>query len=205
VRNILIGIDEAGMGTLAGPMTAAAVIIDEDRIPKGVKDSKQIREIKREELASKVMDNAIAYKIVVKTVKEVNDLGISPCWQNAMLELAKFVDDVNRKENFKSSIIMDGNRFIVGAPYVTPVIKADVSHAAVSAASILAKYMQCGWMDDYDVQYPQYNFKFNRGYGTNQHLRILRKIGPCIAHRVGYQPIKKLLLKFPSLLQNVQF
>jgi len=187
---LLIGIDEAGMGTLAGPMTAAVVIIDADLVPAGVRDSKAIAEEQREELAGKIMDAALVYKIVHRPADLIDAKGLSFCWKEAMKELAKVGMLFHRQA---AEMVVDGNRFIPDFRYVVPVVKADVTHPAVSAASILAKYHQCGWMDDYHLEYPRYRFDRHRGYGTADHLRALKEFGPCPIHRRSFKPVKALL------------
>jgi ribonuclease HII len=190
---VLIGIDEAGMGTLAGPMTAALVVIDRSRVPKGVRDSKKLTDESREELAAKIMDTAITYLIVNRTVELVDKYGISACWDGAMSELAIHAEAVNELGGYRAKIILDGNRLVPGHPKVVPIVKADATHPAVSAASILAKYHQCCWMDDYHLLYPRYRFCDHRGYGTAEHIRLLKEHGPCPVHRKSYRPVKRLL------------
>jgi ribonuclease HII len=187
---LLIGIDEAGMGTLAGPMTAAVVIIAEDRVPKGVRDSKTLNEDQREELAGQIMEKALAYKMVDRSADLIDTKGLSFCWKDAMKELAR-VGMLFHKQ--AAEMVVDGNRFIPGFRQVIPIVKADVTHPAVSAASILAKYLQCGWMDDFDLMYPKYGFRSHHGYGTAEHLRILKELGPCLIHRRSFKPVKILL------------
>lgn len=187
---ILIGIDEAGMGTLAGPMTAAVVIIEEDSVPKGVRDSKKLGEEQREELAAQIMDAAIYFKVVVRTPEDIDSRGLSACWEDAVRELALSARVMDMPS--KTEMILDGNR-VVGLPYVRPIVKADEKYPAVSAASILAKYTQCCWMDDYHLEYPGYGFDRHRGYGTVEHKEKLKELGPCPAHRKSYRPVKALL------------
>lgn len=187
---IVIGIDEAGMGTLAGPMTAAVVVIDDECIPVGVRDSKKLGEEQREELAALIMDEAIYYRVVVRTPEEIDQLGLSACWESAVRELIDSIRVVRLSK--KHEVILDGNR-TVGLAHVRPVVKADDKFPAVSAASILAKYTQCCWMDDYHLEYPGYGFDRHRGYGTVQHKERLEELGPCPAHRKSYKPVKEAL------------
>lgn len=185
-----IGIDEAGMGTLAGPMTAAVVVIEPGKVPKGVRDSKKLGDELREELAGQIMDVAEYYKVVVRTADLIDARGISKCWEEAIRELALSARMMCLPE--KPEMVLDGNR-LVGLTYVRPVVKADVSFPAVSAASILAKYTQCCWMDDYHITFPRYGFDQHRGYPTVDHLRVLEEIGPCLVHRKSYKPVKRLI------------
>jgi len=187
---LLIGIDEAGMGTLAGPMTAAVVVIASDKVPAGVRDSKQLHTEHREELAAQIMAVADYYKVVTRTADKIDEIGISKCWVEAIRELALSARIMCMPE--KPEMILDGNR-LVDLPYVRAVVKADAKFPAVSAASILAKYTQCCWMDDYHLEYPRYGFDQHRGYGTADHLRALKELGPCPIHRRSYKPVKRAL------------
>jgi ribonuclease HII len=185
---IWIGIDEAGMGTLAGPMTAAVVCIESDQVPKGVRDSKKLGEEQREELAAKIMEVAVDFKTAVRTAEDIDKYGMSKCWEDMIRELCYFA----RLMHPKTQMILDGNR-LVGLSYVRAVVKADDRFLSVSAASILAKYVQCCWMDDYHNEYPQYGFNRHRGYGTVKHIRRLKELGPCPIHRKTFKPVKNAI------------
>lgn len=185
---ILVGIDEAGMGTLAGPLTVGVVVIAEENIPPGVRDSKKMREEQREEVAALIMEAADFYKVLPVESDAIDRLGLSSAWLMAVRAAA-----VATRSMFEGcGIILDGNR-LVGLPYVTPVVKADDKYPAVSAASILAKYTQCCWMDDYHEEYPEYGFKNHRGYGTVVHLQKLEELGPCPIHRKSFRPVRRVL------------
>jgi len=179
-----IGIDEAGMGTLAGPMTAAVVVIDSEKVPPGVRDSKALGDESREELAAKIMDVADYYKVVTRTADKIDEVGISKCWLESIRELAFAARLMCLPE--KPIMILDGNR-LVGLSYVKPVVKADATHLSVGAASILAKYTQCCWMDDYHLEYPSYGFNRHRGYPTPEHAAAIRAHGAVRGlHRVKH-------------------
>ena len=186
--SLLIGIDEAGMGTLAGPMTASIVVFEEGKVPRGVRDSKALSEARREELAAEIMSSAYEYYVVERGADLIDRHGLSACWESAMKELAG-LGQLCYPRGVKEFIV-DGNRFVPDSPFVQPVVKADVTHPAVSAASILAKYTQCCWMDDAHLKYPQYRFDHHRGYGSAEHLRILKELGPCPIHRKSYKPVR---------------
>ena len=185
--DVVIGIDEAGMGTLAGPATAAVVVFHSDMKIDKCRDSKTLSEAQREELAAKIMDTALFYQTQAIPPSLVDRDGLSACWETMIYDLA-----VAAHREFDAKIILDGNR-LVGLPYVEPVVKADRDYVAVSAASILAKYVQCCWMDDYHLEYPKYGFDRHRGYGTVAHLRALEELGPCPIHRKTFKPIKRLI------------
>jgi ribonuclease HII len=178
---MLIGIDEAGMGTLAGPMVAAVVALPEDlRIP-GVKDSKRLTHKMQYELAEQIISQCPFYLVTDYAAAEIDHLGLSMCWQRAITFLAlsahaKYPTDV---------IVLDGNR-LIGLDYVQSIVKADATHPAVSAASILAKYLQCLGMDHFQEQYPQYGFGIHRGYPTAAHRQALEEYGPCPIHRMSF-------------------
>jgi ribonuclease HII len=190
MADILIGIDEAGMGTLAGPLTAAVVVIEASLIPVGVRDSKKLKEEQREELAAQIMDAADYFKVIAVEPADIDKDGLSASWMHAVKGVALAARIMRMPE--KEEIILDGNR-LVGLPYVRPVVKADDKFPAVSAASILAKYTQCCWMDDYHLEYPGYGFDRHRGYGTVDHMKALKELGPCPIHRKSFKPVKKAL------------
>jgi ribonuclease HII len=191
MTKMLIGIDEAGMGTLAGPVVASVVAIPEDQIPPGVRDSKKLTKDCREEVAALIMERAFAYKTATRSPDLIDKFGLSACWKGAIVELAIFIKAARELHGFpEAKIILDGNRLIPGHPYVVPVVKADVTHPAVSAASILAKYTQCCWMEDYHIEYPRYGFDRHNGYGTQEHITRLKELGPCPIHRRSFKPVK---------------
>lgn len=188
MADILIGIDEAGMGTLAGPLTVGVVIIDGGKVPVGVRDSKKISEARREEIAARIMDVAEFYKVLTADPEDIDRLGLSRCWAS----LVRAAAHMAHLQAPAEEIILDGNR-VVGFSYVRPVVKADDKFPAVSAASILAKYTQCCAMDDYHAEYPRYGFDRHRGYGTTNHKRMLEELGPCPIHRKSFRPVRKVL------------
>jgi len=187
MATILAGIDEAGMGTLAGPLVAAVVVIEASRVPMGVRDSKKLSNDQREELAALIMAEAEFYNVVAVGPAVVDRAGLSPGWLRAVREVA-----LQAHRMYDGEIILDGNR-LVDLSYVRPVVKADDKYPAVSAASILAKYTQCCWMDDYHLKFPAYGFDQHHGYGTVNHMKVLKEVGPCPAHRKSFGPVKKLL------------
>jgi ribonuclease HII len=191
VHEILIGVDEAGLGPWAGPLTVGLVVLQDNVIIPGVGDSKKIREETREELVDGIHQTALYYKVLAAAPDYIDNEGVYTAWDKmvefAILEARKVFPDAR--------VIVDGNRIISTVPNYCPVVKADDKYQCVGAASILAKYLQCGWMDDYHVEYPQYGFNKHRGYGTAQHKKALEKYGPCPAHRKSYKPIKALLAR----------
>lgn len=190
----VIGIDEAGMAPMAGPLTAAVVAIPvlNDGLP-GVKDSKRLKDKRREELIDSILDLAVLCENGVRTAEEIDEVGISRAWTDLIRELAQ-----KAHERFPDGkIILDGNR-LVGLPYVEPIVKADAKYLVVSAASNIAKYTQCCWMDSYHLRYPQYGFDSHRGYPTPQHLKALKEHGPCPIHRKTFRPVREVLHSLES-------
>lgn len=191
MAEILIGVDEAGVGPWAGPLTAGVVVLPDDVVIPGVKDSKKIREETREELVDLIHETALFYAVNAIAPAMIDRLGITQVWN----DLIKSLVDRARVHFPDARAIIDGNRVVPNLKNYSPVVKADDKYQCVSAASILAKYHQCGWMDDYHLQYPHYGFNKHRGYGTLKHKRALEALGPCPAHRRSYKPIKALLAR----------
>lgn len=189
MAEILIGVDEAGMGPWAGPITVGVVVLPSDKKIRGVKDSKKIREETREALVDSIHREALFYEVLAAGPEEIDRLGIYGCWDRLVSSAIHHA----RKQHPEAVAIVDGNRIVQGVERCWPVVKADAIYQCVSAASILAKYHQCGWMDDYDLIYPEYGFRSHRGYGTPEHKDALRRLGPCPAHRRSYKPIKHIL------------
>lgn len=186
---ILIGLDEAGLGPWAGPLTAAVVVLPDDVNLKGVRDSKKMSEEQRENAVDLIHEQALHYEAFAMEPEMVDRFGAGPAWKHIMRGLAQRA----RKKFPDARIIVDGNRLITGIGNQQPIPKADDKFTCVAAASILAKYAQCLWMDDYHSMYPQYGFDRHRGYGTPQHKQALERYGPCPIHRKSYKPIKRLL------------
>jgi len=192
---MLIGIDEAGMGTLAGPMTAAVVVLADDAQIKGVRDSKTMNNEQREEVAARIMTAALFYQVGSREAEDIDKRGLSKCWLELVRELAiaakAALSEQLMDKPTNEKIILDGNR-LIGLPYVIPVVKADATHLAVSAASILAKYKQVCAMIDAHRLYPAYGFLEHHGYCTINHKTKLRERGPCPIHRRSFRPVRDL-------------
>lgn len=193
--NVSIGIDEAGLGPIAGPAVFSVVVLPSDVSFRGkVRDSKKLNEPQREELVDDIWSAALFYKTLVIEPHTIDDRGVSAIWTDAVRMLAEMAH-----ERFPSEqVVLDGNR-LVGLDYVLPIVKADDKFLSVSAASILSKYTQCCWMDDYHVEYPDYRFDQHRGYATQLHIRKLEEFGPCPAHRKSTGPVKKVLRALSSV------
>ena len=187
----LIGIDEAGRGPLAGPVVAAAVILDKLNPISGIQDSKKLSEKKRENLFKMIIQNAYAIGISFVFQNNIDEINILQATLHAMETAYSRIDQ-------KSDIILiDGNK----APKslqdkATTVVKGDGRYASIAAASILAKVTRDKYMIKMDTIYPQYGFKKNKGYPTKDHLVAIDKFGICDLHRKSYKPIQQRSFRF---------
>ena len=183
---LVAGVDEAGRGPLAGPVIAAAVILDEtDRIP-GLADSKKLSERRREQLERMILEQALACSIGRADHLEIDRLNILNA---SLLAMQRAIDGLNVKP---ARVLVDGNR-CPGADYpATAIVKGDQTEACISAASILAKVSRDREMVEMDRRYPGYGFARHKGYPTPQHVRALSEIGPCPIHRRSFGPVQQL-------------
>lgn len=183
---LVCGVDEAGRGPLAGPVCAAAVILPEDTVIEGLNDSKKISEKKRELLYDIICEKALAYCISFGSLEEIEQLNIL---EATFLAMNRSIDGLSVKPDYA---LIDGNRVPKGikVPCET-VVKGDAKSASIAAASILAKVTRDRLLLEYDSEYPQYNFKKHKGYGTKEHTDLILKHGPCPIHRMSF--LKKLL------------
>ncbi len=174
----ICGIDEAGRGPLAGPVVVGAVILPEDSFIEGVNDSKKVSEKKREKLYDIITSEAIAYSVGIvdqKTIDEINILNATKLGVKLALEGLKQKPDV---------IMVDAlnNMDTLGIPYIS-VVKGDAKNYCIAAASIIAKVTRDRIMRQWDEVYPIYGFSKHKGYGTAEHIRIIKENGPCVLHR----------------------
>ena len=182
--NIIAGVDEAGRGPLAGPVYACAIIMREDNIIDAVNDSKKLSEKKREELYDVILENAIACSICAideKTIDEINILNAT------MLAMEKAINGLSVKPDI---VLIDGNQNRNITSKNRTVIKGDSLSYNIAAASIIAKVSRDRYIREMAEIYPEYGFEKHKGYGTKDHMDILRKIGPCEIHRRTF--LKKL-------------
>lgn len=174
---IVAGVDEAGRGPLAGPVTAAAVIFPKGVVIPGINDSKKLSEKKREWLYDVIIKNALAYGVAFigeKTIDEINIL-------NATFEAMKqAVESLEVKPEY---VLIDGNASKnISIPHRC-IVKGDANSQSIAAASILAKVSRDRYMCKLDEEYPQYNFKKHKGYGTREHIEKIREFGASHVHR----------------------
>lgn len=186
---LLAGIDEAGRGPLAGPVFAAAVILDPDRPIKGLMDSKVLSSVQREELAHQIRERALAWHIAWACVAEIDTLNILHA---TMLAMHRACAGLTMRP---AQVLIDGNRVPsgLGCP-AQAVIKGDATIAAISAASILAKTARDADCRRLHEVYPQYSFDQHKGYATAMHLSLLQQHGPCPAHRRSFAPVRRLIV-----------
>jgi ribonuclease HII len=184
---LMAGVDEAGRGPLAGPVVAAAVILDELNPIKGLADSKKLTALRREKLYDEIQARALCCSIALATVEEIDSLNILHA---TMLAMKRAVEGLRLKPG---KVLVDGNRLPQLAMVAEAIVKGDALVPAISAASILAKVYRDRWCGDYHLQYPQYGFAGHKGYGTAEHLAALRLHGACPQHRRSFAPVAGVL------------
>ena len=176
------GVDEAGRGPLAGPVYAAAVILD-PRFPiRGIADSKMMTPEKRAEVAIQIKKRAVAWSIAYATVEEIDTINIL---RAALLAMRRAVDGLSVTPE---AAIVDGNIKPPLTIACSTLVDGDRLHRSISAASILAKTARDAVLIELDALYPLYGFAQHKGYGTPQHLEALRTHGPCAIHRMSFSP-----------------
>ncbi len=179
--NIVCGVDEAGRGPLAGPVCAAAVILPEGLEIEGVNDSKKLTEKKREALFDVIKEKALSYCVAFGTLEEIEEFNIL---EATFIAMNRAIDGLEIKPDFA---LIDGNRAPKGikVPCET-VVKGDAKSMSIAAASILAKVTRDRLMEEYDKEYPQYNFSKHKGYGTKEHTSLIIEHGPSPIHRLSF-------------------
>jgi len=186
-QKYIAGVDEVGRGPLAGPVVAAAVILDPNRPIVGLKDSKLLSEKKREHLFILIQQNALAWAVGYATVEEIDTLNIL---QAALLAMQRAVAGLQLAPEFA---LIDGNRCPQHLPCAAQaIIGGDRTVPAISAASIIAKVTRDREMLVWHEKYPQYGFKQHKGYGTREHLSALSAHGPSNIHRRSFAPVAAL-------------
>jgi len=181
------GVDEAGRGPWAGPVCAAAVILDPARLPEGLDDSKRLTAAARERLAVEIRTTAIAYAVAFASVAEIAERNIVGATGLAM---RRAVDALNPRPAFA---LIDGNiAFDLGVPAL-PVVGGDGLSASIAAASILAKTARDESMIALDAAHPGYGFAAHKGYGVPAHAEALARLGACPAHRMSYLALQRRL------------
>lgn len=186
--SVLCGVDEAGRGPLAGPVTAAAVILPPDMQIVGLNDSKKLTEKKREQLFTVITETALSYSIASASVEEIEEYNIL---QATFLAMCRAVEGLPVKPEL---VLIDGNQMPVGLTIpARTVVKGDARSASIAAASVLAKVTRDRYMLEQDARYPGYGFAQHKGYGTKAHYMALAEQGPSPLHRMSF--LKKWLEK----------
>ncbi len=182
---LIAGVDEAGRGPLAGPVTASAVILSEPIV--GLDDSKKLSEVKRLALADKIKTDALAWSVVHVSVEKIDQINI---FQATMLSMQLAVEELSIKPD---RILVDGNKTPDFGIQADAIIGGDGIEPAISAASILAKCARDQLMVAMHHEFPHYGFAQHKGYGTQMHVNAIREYGPCKHHRKTFAPVKYML------------
>ncbi len=185
VPGLIAGVDEAGRGPLAGPVVAAAVILDDSHPVHGLADSKKLSAARRAQLYDEIRAKALCCSVAQASVEEIDRLNIL---QATLLAMRRAVLGLRLKPQ---RVLVDGNRLPVLDVLAEAIVGGDAKVAAISAASILAKVTRdrdCALLDE---QFPQYGFARHKGYGTAEHLAALREHGPCAVHRQSFAPVRE--------------
>lgn len=186
---LVAGVDEAGRGPLAGPVVAAAVILDELRPIKGLRDSKVLSPRRREALFDEIRARALCCAIATASAQEIDHLNIL---QATLLAMRRAVEALRLLPH---RVLVDGNRVPVLKMPVVAVVKGDALVQAISAASILAKVHRDRLCLELHERHPQYGFDGHKGYPTAEHLAALREHGACPAHRRSFAPVRAVLVE----------
>lgn len=187
VIGLIAGVDEAGRGPLAGPVVAAAVILDELKPIRGLKDSKLLAPPVRERLYEEIRAKALCCSIAEASVEEIDTLNIL---QATMLAMRRAVEGLRLKPG---KVLVDGNRLPVLKIAAEAIVKGDAKVKAISAASILAKVHRDRLCLALHEAHPQYGFDGHKGYATPEHLAALREHGACAHHRRSFAPVRETL------------
>lgn len=188
---LVAGVDEAGRGPLAGPVVAAAVILDDLNPIAGLNDSKKLSAPKRERLYDEIRAKALCCSVAQASVDEIDRLNILHA---TMLAMQRAVQGLRLKP---SMVLVDGNRLPVLNVLAEAIVGGDAKVQAISAASILAKVTRDRWCHELDRKYPQYGFSAHKGYGTAEHLQALHQFGACPEHRRSFAPVTQVLAAAP--------
>jgi ribonuclease HII len=181
------GVDEAGRGPWAGPVVAAAVVLDMANLPAGLNDSKKLNEARREALYDPIMRSAHV-GVGIASAALIDEINILEATYRAMAEAVAALGDVT------NYALVDGNRAPPLPIRVQTIIEGDGKSLSIAAASIIAKVTRDRIMHQLDAQYPAYGFARHKGYGTLAHVAALEQIGPCAEHRMSFKPIAKLTI-----------
>lgn len=183
---LIAGVDEVGRGPLIGPVVAAAVILPKGFYHPGIKDSKKLNEKKREELYKVITENALSIGVGTVSEEVIDEINIYEATKTAMKEA------INSLTIPPEHVLIDAMKLDLKMPS-TSIIKGDALSESIAAASIIAKVTRDHLLMKMDEEYPMYDLKNNKGYGTKKHLEALEKYGACKYHRKSYSPVTKVL------------
>jgi ribonuclease HII len=184
---MVAGVDEAGRGPLAGPVVAAAVILDPDHLPGGVRDSKTLTAARRLRIFTQIKKSAVAVGVGIVSAHAIDRVNILEASKWAMTEA------VESLKTRCDCVIVDGRALPEMAVPVVGIVKGDARCVSVAAASIVAKVTRDRLMETMDLLYPRYSFRSNKGYGTRVHIEALKKFGPTRIHRFSFEPVANAL------------
>lgn len=188
--DIVAGVDEAGRGPLAGPVSIAAVILPSDCQIAKINDSKKISHTLRDKLYDEIMAKAICVRQIFVDAQTIDRVNILQATMNGMYDAVFALDPVPKK------VLIDAVELPSLPMPSLSLIKGDAKSASIAAASIIAKVARDRLMEEYDAKYPQYGFALHKGYGTAQHIKAIREHGPCPIHRRSFEPIKSMIANF---------
>lgn len=186
---IVAGVDEAGRGPLAGPVFAAAVILNPLQPIFGLADSKILSASKRDSLYITIKEAALSWSIAQASVEEIDEFNIL---QATLLAMQRAVEGLAVQPD---EVLVDGNRLPTLSMPAQAIVKGDSKVQAISAASILAKVERDKLMVDYYQRYPEFSFHIHKGYGTKQHLAEIEQFGFLAVHRKTFNPVKTMLMR----------
>jgi ribonuclease HII len=184
-RHVVCGVDEAGRGPWAGPVVAAAVVLDETRIPAGLNDSKKLTPAKREALFDPILSLA-RVGVGIVSAQMIDEINILQATYKAMQEAIAALAVI------PTLALVDGNRGPVLSCKIQTIVGGDAKSLSIAAASIIAKVTRDRIMQEYDLTFPAYGFATHKGYGTAVHAAALATHGPCPIHRVSFSPIRSM-------------
>ncbi|MEP7058934.1 MAG: ribonuclease HII [Caldimonas sp.] len=187
VSGLMAGVDEVGRGPLAGPVVAAAVILDERRPIRGLNDSKLLTAPTRERLCAEIRRKALCWSVGEATVDEIDTINIL---QAALLAMRRAVDGLHLTPQV---VFVDGNQLPTLAVACRAIVGGDAKVRAISAASIVAKVHRDRLCETLHAEHPEYGFAAHKGYSTPEHLEALRRHGACRHHRRSFAPVRDVL------------
>ena len=187
VQGLMAGVDEVGRGPLAGPVVAAAVILDERKLIRGLNDSKLLTAKTRERLSIEIRKKALCFSTGEATVDEIDSINIL---QAALLGMRRAVDGLRLTPEV---VVVDGNQLPKVPMACRSIVGGDARVRAISAASIIAKVHRDRLCNDLHDEHPEYGFASHKGYSTPEHLDALRRHGACRHHRRSFAPVRDVL------------